>query len=155
MRPGHAERGIAMSLKAALAVPVGDAVADEDQATRCVVAHRAGAVATGLETLGLRLVAAPPDRSATVTAAWLPDGLEWAPFNADMRGRGLVIAGGQGKWSGRIFRFGHMGEVGVDEMAEAVRILGETLPAHGFDADAGSAAAATREAFEAAAAPAR
>ena len=115
----------------------------------------AGAVATGLETLGLRLVAAPPDRSATVTAAWLPDGLEWAPFNADMRGRGLVIAGGQGKWSGRIFRFGHMGEVGVDEMAEAVRILGETLPAHGFEADAGSAAAATREAFEAATAPAR
>jgi aspartate aminotransferase-like enzyme len=115
----------------------------------------ARAVATGLEALGLRLVAAPADRSATVTAAWLPDGVDWAPFNADMRGRGLVIAGGQGKWSGRIFRFGHMGEVGIDEMAEAVRILGETLPAHGFEADAGSAAAATREAFEAAAAPAR
>ena len=72
----------------------------------------------------------------TVTAAWLPEGIEWAPFNADMRSRGLVIAGGQGKWAGRIFRFGHMGEVGIDEMVEAIRILGETLPAHGFEADA-------------------
>ena len=113
------------------------------------------AVGAGLETLGLRLVAAPADRSATVTAAWLPDGIEWAPFNADMRSRGLVIAGGQGKWAGRIFRFGHMGEVGIDEMVEAIRILGETLPAHGFEADAAAASATAREVFEAATAPAR
>src|SRR6187200_2462123 len=38
----------------------------------------------GLEGLGLRLVAKPQHRSATVTGAWLPDGLEWGPFNADM-----------------------------------------------------------------------
>ena len=97
----------------------------------------------------------PDDRSATVTAAWLPEGIEWAPFNADMRSRGLVIAGGQGKWAGRIFRFGHMGEVGIDEMVEAIRILGETLPAHGFEADAAAASATAREVFEAATAPAR
>ena len=115
----------------------------------------AAAVAAGLEALGLRLVAAPDDRSATVTAAWLPEGIEWAPFNADMRSRGLVIAGGQGKWAGRIFRFGHMGEVGIDEMVEAIRILGETLPAHGFEADAAAASATAREVFEAATAPAR
>ena len=86
-------------------------------------------------------MAAPEDRSATVTAAWLPEGIEWAPFNADMRCHGLVIAGGQGKWTGRIFRFGHMGEVGIDEMVDALRIMGETLPAHGFEADADAAAA--------------
>ena len=78
-------------------------------------------------TLGLRLVAPLEDRSATVTAAWLPDGIDWAPFNADMRGRGLVVAGGQGKWTGKIFRFGHMGDVGIGEMVEALRIMGETL----------------------------
>ena len=115
----------------------------------------AEAVAAGLEALGLRLVAIPADRSATVTAAWLPEGIDWAPFNAAMRARGLVIAGGQGKWAGRIFRFGHMGEVGIDEMVEAIRILGETLPAHGFEADAGAASATAREVFEAATAPAR
>ena len=39
--------------------------------------------------------------------------------------RGLIIAGGQGKWIGKILRFGHMGEVGIDEMAEAIEIMGE------------------------------
>jgi aspartate aminotransferase-like enzyme len=115
----------------------------------------ARAVAAGLETLGLRLVAPLEDRSATVTAAWLPDGIDWAPFNADMRGRGLVVAGGQGKWTGKIFRFGHMGDVGIGEMVEALRIMGETLPAHGFAADAEAAARTAREAFETATAPAR
>ena len=107
-------------------------------------------VAAGLEALGLRLVATDADRSATVTAAWVPDGVEWAPFNAAMRSRGLVIAGGQGKWTGRILRFGHMGEVGMDEMVEALEIMGGTLPEFGHPADAPAAARAAREAFDAA-----
>jgi aspartate aminotransferase-like enzyme len=115
----------------------------------------AAGVAAGLESLGLRLVAAPADRSSTVTAAWLPDGIEWGPFNSDMRSRGLVIAGGQGQMTGRILRFGHMGDVGIDEMAHALEIMGSTLPDHGFGADGATAARAAREVFEAATAPAR
>ena len=103
----------------------------------------------GLEGLGLRLVARPQDRSATVTAAWLPDGLEWAPFNADMRSRGLVVAGGQGKWAGKIMRFGHMGMVEIDEMVDAVRVMGETMGDHGFGTDVPAASQATRDAYEA------
>jgi aspartate aminotransferase-like enzyme len=118
-------------------------------------ARIAHGVHAGLEALGLRLVAAPQDRSATVTAAWLPDGLEWGPFNAEMRRRGLVVAGGQGKWAGRILRFGHMGAVGIDEMADAVRVMGETLADAGRSVDALAAATATREAFEGAPAAAR
>ena len=68
--------------------------------------------------------------------------------------KGALVACGQGKWSGRILRFGHMGEVGIAEMAEAIEIMGRTLPDHGHPADAGAAARATREAFEAAAVPA-
>ena len=83
------------------------------------------------------------------TAAWLPDGLEWGPFNAAMRGRGLVVAGGQGKWSGRILRFGHMGDVGIAELAEALEIMGQTLPEFGHPADAGAAGRAAHQAFEA------
>jgi len=112
-------------------------------------------VAAGLESLGLRLVAAPQDRSATVTAAWVPDGVEWGPFNAAMRGRGLVIAGGQGKWTGKILRFGHMGEVGIDEMAEALELMAATLPEFGVEADAAAAARAARDAYDTSAAAAR
>ncbi len=110
----------------------------------------ARAVGAGMESLGVRLVAAEQDRSATVTAAWLPDGVDWAPFNAAMRARDLVIAGGQGKWTGRILRFGHMGEVGIDEMAEALQIMGDTLPEFGHSADGAAAAAMARQTFEAA-----
>jgi aspartate aminotransferase-like enzyme len=115
----------------------------------------AAAVAAGMEALGLRLVAAPADRSATVTAAWLPDGLEWAPFNAAMRSRGLVIAGGQGKWAGRILRFGHMGDVGIDEMVDALERMGTTLRERGINADVEAGARAARDVFEGATAPAR
>jgi aspartate aminotransferase-like enzyme len=115
----------------------------------------AAGVVSGIEALGLRPVAPPEHRSSTVTAAWLPEAIEWAPFNAAMRAKGLVIAGGQGKWSGRILRFGHMGDVGIDEMAEALEIMGSTLPAFGHDADGGAAGSAAREAFEAQTAAAR
>lgn len=112
-------------------------------------------VQAGMESLGLRLVARADVRSATVTAAWLPDGLEWAPFNAAMRSRGLVVAGGQGKWSGKILRFGHMGDVAIDEMADALEVMGEVLADHGREADGRRAADVARAAFEAAvAAPA-
>jgi aspartate aminotransferase-like enzyme len=109
----------------------------------------AAGVQAGLEALGLQLVAAPGDRSSTVTAAWLPDGLEWGPFNAAMRAKGLIVAGGQGAWTGRILRFGHMGDVGIDEMAEAVRVMGETLVEFGRAADPYGSARAARLRFEA------
>jgi aspartate aminotransferase-like enzyme len=107
-------------------------------------------VAAGMEALGLQLVAAPVDRSATVTAAWVPEGVDWAALNAAMRARGLVVAGGQGRWTGRILRFGHMGEVGIDEMVAALEIMGRTLPELGHDADADAGARAARDAFDAA-----
>jgi len=108
----------------------------------------AAGAAAGLEALELSLVAAPADRSATVTAAWIPDGLEWGPFNAAMRARGLFVAGGQGKWAGRILRFGHMGDVGIDEMADAVQVMGEVMLQMGRATDPPAAVAATRRAFE-------
>jgi aspartate aminotransferase-like enzyme len=130
---------------------VGVARLREEGTTRTWARHSAVAagVAAGVEALGLRLVAAPTCRSATVTAAWLPEGLQWGPFNAAMRARGLVVAGGQGKWSGRILRFGHMGDVGIDELADALRIMGRTLPEFGHATDADAAAQAAHEAFEA------
>ena len=40
---------------------------------------------------------------------------------------GLVIAGGQGKWTGKILRFGHMGHVDWPDIGVALRVLAETL----------------------------
>lgn len=104
----------------------------------------------GMEAAGLRLVAPAGHRSPTVTAAWLPEGLEWAPFNARMRAQGLVIAGGQGKWTGKILRFGHMGHVDWPDIGVALRVLAETLTDFGQPADPAATEAAGREAFESA-----
>ena len=49
--------------------------------------------------------------SRTVTAARIPDGLDWSAFNKALKARGLVLAGGQGKLKGKIFRLGHLGSV--------------------------------------------
>src|SRR5438067_3850357 len=104
----------------------------------------------GMEAAGLRLVAPAGHRSPTVTAAWLPDGLEWGPFNATLHSRGLVIAGGQGKWTGKILRFGHMGHVDWSDIGSALRVLAETLGEYGQPADPDATESAGREAFESA-----
>ncbi len=102
----------------------------------------AAGVRDGLTSLGMRLVAPTEHRSPTVTAAWLPDDLEWVLFNAAMRNQGLVIAGGQGKWAGRILRFGHMGEVSLAEVADALRTMADTLVDLGRAADGNGAVTA-------------
>jgi aspartate aminotransferase-like enzyme len=140
----------AVSVLYGLRVGVRRLLAEGRERTWARHAAIAAGAQAGLEALGLQLVAAPPDRSHTVTAAWVPSGLEWGPFNAAMRARGLIVAGGQGAWTGRILRFGHMGEVGIDEMADAARVMGETLAGLGRPADGAAAADAARAAYDAA-----
>jgi aspartate aminotransferase-like enzyme len=140
----------AVSVLYGLRVGVQRLLAEGRERTWARHAAVAAGAQAGLEALGLQLVAAPADRSHTVTAAWLPQGLEWAPFNAAMRAKGLIVAGGQGAWVGRILRFGHMGEVGIDEMADAARVMGETLAELGHQADGPAAAIAARAAHDAA-----
>jgi aspartate aminotransferase-like enzyme len=140
----------AVSVLYGLRVGVRRLLAEGRERTWARHAAIAAGAHAGLEALGLELVAAPADRSHTVTAAWVPSGLEWGPFNAAMRARGLIVAGGQGAWAGRILRLGHMGEVGIDEMADAARVMGETLAELGRPADAAGAAAAVRASYDAA-----
>ena len=114
--------------------------------------HEACAAATqaGVEALGFRLFADEAVRSKTVTAAWIPEDLEWKPFNAELRRAGLVVAGGQGKLTGKIFRVGHLGSVTVDEIIAAMATLEATLLAAGRDIVPGAGvSAAQRAALEA------
>ena len=59
-------------------------------------------------------------RRKTVTAALVPDGLDWKAFNSELKRRGLVLAGGQGKLTGKIFRLGHLGSVTLEEILGAI-----------------------------------
>ena len=97
------------------------------EATWARHAALAAAAQAGLEAIGLRLVAAPRVRSTTVTAAWLPPGLDWKSASAEMREQGLVLAGGQGELKGRILRVGHMGEVTLAEIEDTIRVTAAVL----------------------------
>jgi aspartate aminotransferase-like enzyme len=108
--------------------------------------HRACAAATraGLEALGFELFADAADRSPTVTAAWIPEGLDWKAVNGELKRRGLVLAGGQGKLAGRIFRVGHLGSVTVDEILGAIATLEAVSLQAGRPVQAGAGVAAAQ-----------
>ena len=94
-------------------------------------------------------------RSKTVTAAHIPDGLDWKGFNGDLKREGLVVAGGQARLAGKVFRLGHLGSVTVDEIVDAIETLETVSIKWGRDVQAGAAGpAARRAAAEAALQPA-
>jgi aspartate aminotransferase-like enzyme len=113
--------------------------------------HAACAAATraGLEAMSFRLFADPAHRSETVTAAWLPDGVDWKTFNNALKAQDLVLAGGQGKLAGKVFRVGHLGSVTADEILAAIATIESVSIDLGLPVVAGSGvAAAERAAIE-------
>ncbi len=103
--------------------------------------HReiAEACAAGLEAIGFQLYAAPGFRSATVTAARPPEGVDIKTYRKLLRERfGVVIAGGQGKADGQIIRVGHLGAVSGGDLVQVLWAMEQALeeldvrPNHGL-----------------------
>jgi aspartate aminotransferase-like enzyme len=106
----------------------------------------AAAAQTGLQALGFRLFADPDHASQTVTAAWVPEGVDWAALNKQMRSHGLVIAGGQDRLAGQILRIGHLGAVTPEDVVEAIGVVGDSMAELGRDVDVAGAVDAARSA---------
>jgi aspartate aminotransferase-like enzyme len=104
----------------------------------------------GLRALGFELLAADEVASKTVTAAWIPDSLDWKAFNGTLKKHGLVLAGGQGKLKGKIFRLGHLGSVTTDDILAAIGVLEIAAIEQGLDVQPGAAVAAAQQALVAA-----
>ncbi len=111
--------------------------------------HEACAAMTraGLRAIGFELLAADDVASKTVTAAWIPETLDWKAFNAGLKRRGLVLAGGQGKLKGRIFRLGHLGSVTTDDILAAIGALEASAIEQGLAVTPGAAVAAAQQAL--------
>jgi aspartate aminotransferase-like enzyme len=113
--------------------------------------HEACASATraGLAALGFDLFADPAHASRTVTCVRVPDGLDWKAVNAEVKRRGVVLAGGQAKLAGHVFRVGHLGSVVLDEVLGVISVLEEVSLRSGRPIEAGAGlAAAQRAALE-------
>jgi aspartate aminotransferase-like enzyme len=107
----------------------------------CAAASRAG-----LSALGFELFADPRYASKTVTAATLPAGHDWKAFNGAIKSHGVVLAGGQGKLAGKIFRLGHLGSVTVDEILGVIAVLERVALEQGRRIEPGRAVAAAQAA---------
>jgi len=111
--------------------------------------HEACAAMTraGLRAIGFELLAEDAVASKTVTAAWIPETLDWKAFNTGLKRRGLVLAGGQGKLKGRIFRLGHLGSVTTDDILAAIGVLETSAIEQGMNVAPGAAVAAAQQAL--------
>lgn len=104
-------------------------------------------VRAGVDALGLRLLAAPGHRSNTVTAVHNPvDSAELLKeLLTTLRTRhGLVIAGGQGDLTGKIFRIGHLGAISEDDVYGILAVLEQGMHETGLRSRVGLAVPAAQ-----------
>ena len=136
------------AIAVAFQVDEGIRLMNEEGQAGVFARHVACAAATqaGLEALGFQLFAEPTHRSKTVTAAWIPDGLDWKAFNGEIKRRDLVLAGGQGKLTGKVFRVGHLGSVTVGEILEAIETIEQVSIQWGREVEPGAGVAAAERA---------
>ncbi len=120
----------------------------EEGAESIFARHEACAAAAraGLSALGFELFAEQRHASRTVTAAHVPADLDWKAFNGEVKRRGVVLAGGQGKLVGKIFRLGHLGSVTMEEILGAISTLEMASIAAGRSVTPGSAVGAAQAA---------
>jgi aspartate aminotransferase-like enzyme len=112
------------------AVQEGILMLEEEGLEHVYARHRrlADATAAGLVAMGFELFAAEGSRSATVTSAVPMPGLEVSAFRKLLRTKyGVVIAGGQGKMSGRMIRVGHLGAVADGDVVQVLWAIERAL----------------------------
>ncbi len=104
----------------------------EEGMARRVERHQrlADTVRDAINAMGLSLFPRLNEISAysnTVTAVSVPDWLDDASLRAGMMARGVVVAGGQGRLKGRIFRIATMGNITEREVSRTIQALESTL----------------------------
>jgi aspartate aminotransferase-like enzyme len=86
------------------------------------------ATAAGLNALGFDLFAADGYRSPTVTAALPPPGVDVSRLRDLLRSKyAVVIAGGQGKMTGKMIRVGHLGAVSEGDVVQVLWAVEQAL----------------------------
>ena len=88
--------------------------------------HRAlgRACRAGIKAMGLELYSPDDDSAAVLTGALTPEGVDAVALRLALRDRhGITIAGGHGDLVSRLFRIGHIGHVGIEELATSLAAI--------------------------------
>ena len=84
---------------------------------------------SGVKSMGLSLFPDEKDASNTITAIRASEKLDVAKLLQILRDEhDVVLAGGQGSLSGKIFRIGHLGWVTEDDIKEVLEMMDRVLP---------------------------
>lgn len=106
----------------------------------------ARAVRAAFEALGFTIFSRPDAHSVTVVAATPPAGVDPGALLTALRERyGVVLSGGQGELSGKIVRFGTMGDVSESDLLGAIASLERALDDCGARVEFGSAVKAAAQ----------
>jgi aspartate aminotransferase-like enzyme len=119
-------------------------------------ARLARATQSGLQALGFQLFARDGYRSNTVTSGVPPAGLDVAALRKTLHDKyGVVIAGGQGKMSGKMVRVGHLGAVAEGDVVQVIWAIEQALEELDIAPSDGRGVAAVTSSLQGVAAAAR
>ena len=100
-----------------------------------------------MQALDLELFAEPDYASAVVTSVVSPAGLDSTELvHAVDEKHNILVSGGQGELKGRIFRIGHLGWAGPQQIYETIAAVADGLNQLGHQCDAEQAAQAAQAA---------
>ncbi len=140
----------AVSLVVALDVALGILFEEGLDAAWARHSRLGRACRAGIKAMGLELFSPDEERSAVVTAAFMPDGLESTELTRALRDRhGITIAAGQGELKEKIFRIGHIGWFDEFDIATALSAVELVLGELGAPIERGLAATRALEAYAA------
>ncbi|MHA1596151.1 MAG: pyridoxal-phosphate-dependent aminotransferase family protein [Candidatus Asgardarchaeia archaeon] len=100
-----------------------------------------------MTSLGLELLAERGFESNTLTAVKYPKGVEDKEFRESMLKHGVMVAGGQNRLKGKIFRVAHMNLISEREVLTTVATVELVLKELGYHVELGSGVRAAQEAF--------
>jgi aspartate aminotransferase-like enzyme len=119
-------------------------------------ARMARGTQAGLQALGFELFAQDGYRSNTVTSAVPPPGLDVTALRRLLDEKyGVVIAGGQGKMTGKMVRVGHLGAIAEGDVVQVLWAIEQALEELDIAPADGRAVAAVTNALQGVAAATR
>jgi aspartate aminotransferase-like enzyme len=139
----------AVSLVTGLDVALGMILREGLEAVWERHARLGAALRAGIGAMGLELASRNP--SDAVTAIRIPPGVGWKEFNRSLEGRyGIVAAGGQGAWEGKVFRISHLGYYDELDMVTVAAAIERAFSDSGFAIEPGAGVRAVQASFMAA-----
>jgi aspartate aminotransferase-like enzyme len=102
----------------------------------------------GVKAIGLDVQTQDSERACVLTAVVAPEGLDGGTISKHMREKhGIVLAPGQGKLKGKIFRIGHCGYYSPRDILMGLAALEATLQTLGYPVKEGAATSAAASVF--------